>query len=158
MRSSILQFCFVALLSASFVVACGDDDPVGSSTTAIPAGCFDIDGDGHLGATVECPQGTDCLDDDPTIYMDAPEICGDGINQGCRPEGADFECGCDADADGDGFKVKSDSCPQGTDCNDADASVKPTSAEIPGDGIDNNCDGQGQHRVSALVLGQGLRR
>ncbi len=140
MRSSILQYCFVALLSASMVVACGDDDTTSPGTAPIPAGCFDLDGDGQLGLTLDCPSGRDCLDNDPAIYEGAPEICGDGINQACSPGGADLGCACDADADSDGFKIKSEECPDGTDCDDGDASIKPTSPEIPGDGIDNNCD------------------
>ena len=49
---------------------------------------FDKDGDG--GQSTECTLGTDCDDADPTIYMGAQEICGDGIDQSC--DGADRSC------------------------------------------------------------------
>jgi len=42
------------------------------------------------------------------------------------------------DADGDGYQAVS--C-GGTDCNDADASIKPGAREICGDGIDQDCNG-----------------
>jgi len=57
-----------------------------------------------------------------------------------------------ADADNDTYgnpAVTQTSCtpavgyvPDNTDCNDANANVNPGVAEIPGDGIDNNCNGQ----------------
>lgn len=56
-----------------------------------------------------------------------------------------------ADTDGDGYgdpsSTTSSSSPpagyvdDGTDCNDANASVNPGATEIDGDGIDNDCDG-----------------
>jgi hypothetical protein len=39
------------------------------------------------------------------------------------------------DADGDGVSTP-------TDCNDADAAVKPGARDTPGDGVDQNCDGR----------------
>ena len=39
------------------------------------------------------------------------------------------------DADGDGY------CAENNDCDDSDPNVNPGTAEVCGDGIDNNCDG-----------------
>jgi len=57
---------------------------------------------------------------------------------------------CYEDADGDGFgnsHVSTETCemPEGfaddnTDCNDADAFVNPGATEMPGDGLDNDCN------------------
>jgi predicted 3-demethylubiquinone-9 3-methyltransferase (glyoxalase superfamily) len=44
--------------------------------------CWDRDGDGY--PDVSCG-GTDCDDSDPNVHPDAPEICGDGVDQDCRP-------------------------------------------------------------------------
>jgi hypothetical protein len=48
------------------------------------------------------------------------------------------------DNDGDGYgQFISDFCTYPpTDCNDADPQVNPGQAEIPGNGIDDNCDGR----------------
>ena len=77
----------------------------------------------------------DCADDDPSIYPNADEICGDGIDQDC--DGQDLICATDPDVDDDADSMTEN---QG-DCNDADDTVYPGAEEICGDGIDQNCDG-----------------
>lgn len=57
--------------------------------------------------------------------------CGDGIDQDC--DGADLPCVIDSDCDG----YPAD----GSDCDDTNATVNPSAAEVCGDGVDNNCNG-----------------
>lgn len=66
----------------------------------------DLDGDGHgAGASIEAcapPAGTapvrdDCDDDDAAAYPGAEEICGDGVDTDCEPDG--MACGLWADGD-----------------------------------------------------------
>jgi len=78
----------------------------------------------------QCQAGTcgpaECLTDADCA---AGELCVDGL---CT-------AACDRDADGDGYMAID--C-GGDDCDDQDASVNPGAAEICGDLLDNNCDGQ----------------
>ncbi|MCO4772926.1 MAG: right-handed parallel beta-helix repeat-containing protein [Deltaproteobacteria bacterium] len=86
---------------------------------------IDADGDGRA-ATL-----TDCDDTDPTIYVGAPEVPYDTIDQDC--DGADL-----VDADGDGFDGVAVG---GPDCDDTDADTSPAGVEVPYDGVDQDCSG-----------------
>ncbi len=127
----------------------------------------DSDGDGYgdpNNSTTACsaPSGyvlddTDCDDTDAGINPSATEVC-DGIDNDCNgqvDEGLSNTYYADTDGDGYGdpnvFTIAC-SIPSGyvtddTDCDDADASVNPSAAEIC-DGIDNDCDGQTDEGVT----------
>ncbi len=82
----------------------------------------DYDGDGVSAAS-------DCDDFDPQTYPGAPEQC-DLKDNDCDGQLAQFEY----DLDGDGFI----GC---YECNDLVASINPDAEELPGNFIDENCDG-----------------
>lgn len=82
----------------------------------------DDDGDGFY-------NDVDCDDNDSSSYPGAPELC-DGRDNDCDGLISNDEF----DADGDGFRA----CEE---CNDNDADVNPDAYELPGDAIDDNCDG-----------------
>ena len=102
----------------------------------------DWDGDGH--AAIRCG-GDDCDDDDANRYPGNVEVCDSDFH--------DEDCNLDTpgsvDRDRDGFD--DDSCKNvddtgavvssGNDCDDANRSVNPITAEVC-NAIDDNCDGQ----------------
>ncbi|MBI5013942.1 MAG: carboxypeptidase regulatory-like domain-containing protein [Deltaproteobacteria bacterium] len=98
----------------------------------------------------------DCNDADPTVYPDALEVCGDGIDNDCS--GLDEPCGSTwyRDSDGDGYSdgatltqedrpggyfLSSELAAVSGDCNDADPAVHPGAAEVCGDRTDQDCNG-----------------
>ncbi|MBZ0253004.1 MAG: hypothetical protein K8I02_06645, partial [Candidatus Methylomirabilis sp.] len=99
--------------------------------------CTDFDGDGygHGSPFIEpdpaCPflLGPDCNDLDPAISPAAEEVC-DGQDNDC--DGAVDE---GFDLDGDGYAVCAG------DCDDADPAVHAGAPEVPGNVIDDDCDG-----------------
>ena len=108
------------------------------------------------------PNGLDCSDD-PAVNPNAPDINPDAIEI-CDVQDNDCDGAVDEndaidarifyiDADGDGYGVDSAttiSCwapsgyaEEGSDCDDSLSEVNPGMEEVCGDGLDNNCDGEG---------------
>lgn len=129
-----------------------DSDNDGHRTIAgTTVGSADCDCDDSGEAPASAPDD-DCDDGDGSVYPGAPEIVGDGVDQNCDGQEA-----CYRDADGDGYRTNqtipssdficgndSGEAPNGAsiDCDDTDAAINPAAAEIPGDGVDQDCDGQ----------------
>jgi len=133
-----------------------DDDgdgyrPDGASTVT----SSDEDCDDSNEADASAPTG-DCDDDDSGTHPGADEVAADGVDQDC--DGAEV---CYVDGDGDGYRPDESSTVSSSDldCDDdgeADASaatgdcdddpasgsaVNPGASEIPGDSVDQDCDG-----------------
>ncbi len=106
-------------------ISCNTQSLSDSYTVRFEVTCFDGDSDGFW----DCVD--DCDDTDPSVHPGAPEICDDGIDQGCS--GADLV----PDHDTDGYV--STAC-GGTDCNDANSLVHPGLYDGC-DGVDTNCSG-----------------
>ena len=126
---------------------------------------FDVDGDG----TSLCgPDGTlgtdddDCDDGDasvgPGIWDDCDGVdvnCNGIIDEDCQDD-PDAELYCWADADGDGYGASATVVTTDTDCNDpgeagvagdcddSDAGVNPGASDVPGNGVDEDCNGADQ--------------
>jgi len=117
----------------------------------------DADGDGYGAASTQaCTSpgpdwlliGGDCDDSDPTLNPGMAEQPADGVDSNCDGEEACYE-----DADGDGFGSASvvssgdlDCADPGEsedsgDCDDLDSAANPAAVEVPGNGVDEDCDG-----------------
>lgn len=78
----------------------------------------------------------DCDDGDDRVFPGAPQACGDGLNNDCLdPAWPSLAGTIEADDDGDG----SSECLG--DCDDAAAGVHPAAPDLPGNAIDEDCDG-----------------
>jgi hypothetical protein len=109
---------------------------------------IDCDGDGVAGS--DAPD-TDCDDTNGAVHPDIGEAIGDELDSDCDG----FEL-CYVDADNDGYRmtdvlqsIDEDCDDDGeasmdeplVDCDDTRAGVNPGAEEIPGDGVDQDCDG-----------------
>lgn len=125
--------------------------------------CYaDADGDGFFGEEGapsedddcadegEATTWSDCDDSDASVNPDAVETVGNEVDENCDGQ---IECWDDFDDDGFGsmdvavLSDDMDCLDEGesedpSDCNDADASIHPDADEVPGNGIDENCDGE----------------
>jgi PKD repeat protein len=143
--------------------ALNDTETLTGYLTVTPSNTYyeDLDGDGFgsSNSIIGCsPQGDfnvtitgDCNDNDVNINPGASESC-DGIDNNCDSqidEGVS-QITYYEDLDGDGFGSSNSilNCsPQGDfnatstgDCNDNDANINPSSSEICGNNLDDNCD------------------
>ena len=115
------------------------------------ADCVDPDKDGDTFG-----EGPDCDDLDVTVHPEATEKC-NGKDDDCNGTVDDFGTpGCTTyylDADGDGYGLETDSvcacgptgdysAKVGGDCDDSEKAMNPGAKEIC-DGLDNDCDGEG---------------
>ncbi len=133
-----------------YVDADGDGQRAGGNAKTRSA---DVDCTGPGEAVADAP-ADDCDDEDATVHTGATEVC-NGVDDDC--DGNMDNDAVDAhtwyaDHDEDGYTDPTrwvDACyaplghaaPSLTDCDDADPSVSPGSDDIPGDGVDQDCDG-----------------
>ena len=104
----------------------------------------DMDGDGHRAFAFD---GDDCDDGDPNRFIGNTEVADfEGLDEDCDPSTIGI-----MDKDGDGFtdfRVFNAVAPnsavpavRGDDCDDTRRGVNPSAPEVPGNGLDDNCDG-----------------
>lgn len=126
-------------------------DAQGDITCGSPAdsgGPTDADGDGYT-------SDIDCDDDDAAVNPGATEVPDNTIDDDCDGVVDEVAVDCDdgnpgtidivepgggcsyeyVDQDGDGFTFD-------VDCNDSNAAVSPAAIEVPGNDIDDDCDGE----------------
>ena len=132
------------------VVGAPGDDDLGESSGSVYivyGDCPDTDGDGTC--------RLDCDNNEPLSYPGAAEVC-DGLDNDCDGSidgpGSDGATAWQADLDGDGATDPTDEIvdcapPEGysapsmlPDCDDGDPGAYPGATEVPGDGIDQDCD------------------
>ncbi|MBN2799765.1 MAG: hypothetical protein JXX28_11515 [Deltaproteobacteria bacterium] len=133
----VVQACSAPAGFAALAGDCDDTNPL--IYTGAPQRCDGIANDCSSPLPADEADGDadgqricagDCDDTNPLIYTGAPQLC-DGVANACGTPLPDDE----ADLDADGYRL----CD--LDCDDGDATIHPGVQEVPGDGIDSDCDG-----------------
>jgi hypothetical protein len=79
----------------------------------------------------------------------AAEVCGNGVDDNCNGQVDE-----DVDLDGDGYTTCGGDCCDSTSVCGNPAEVNPGAFDVPGDGVDNDCDGKIDN--AATLCDQGL--
>ncbi|HUJ58082.1 MAG TPA: choice-of-anchor L domain-containing protein [Kofleriaceae bacterium] len=148
-------FALLAISSCALLAACGPTSKNGAAscnpgaTQSCYTGAAGTEGVGPCkGGTETCTsagQWGDCQNE----VVPGPEICGNNIDDNCN--GMTDE---DVDEDGDGWTTcGGDCCDDESVCSDP-VHVNPGAFDVPGDGVDNDCDGGIDNAV--LVCDQGI--
>ncbi len=106
--------------------------------------CFaDADSDGFGGAALVDSLDLDCTDPGEGLTDEDCLDSGDGAAStwpGIAFEDSTTSCMTDVDGDGYGSYLPASGVTAGTDCNDAVATAHPGGTDVPGDGVDGDCD------------------
>ena len=139
------------------VNVCHNGNIINISINALPdhqghGDAVDLDGDGYFDLANDCVSGVDCDDTDADINAEGTDVPCNGIDEDCS--GTDDASTADTwyeDSDGDsygnaGSALAACTQPEGyvadnTDCDDDNGGSYPGNAEVCGNGIDDNCDG-----------------
>ena len=136
---------FAALLSGCFPAPSKPDDGDNDGFSELDGDCDDADGAIFPGKEDLCGGGDEDCDD---------EIDEDALAEAAYP-----------DTDGDGFGASGSaalpacdpapSADNADDCDDRDPAAHPGGAEVCGDGIDQNCDGQADQDATVPLYADG---
>ncbi|MCB9678991.1 MAG: putative metal-binding motif-containing protein [Alphaproteobacteria bacterium] len=124
-----------------------DDDGYGDDGAALLTTTTGVDCDLESG---RASVAGDCDDEAADVNPGAEEVCTDAIDHDCTgdPGGASWYFDSDGDQYGDPATLDA-SCESpgagwvtlGGDCADTDQAIHPGAAEVPADGVDQDCDG-----------------